>query len=159
MGNSSYLSEAWNWLDFIVVVTSLLENLPGMDGVRGLRTFRLFRPLRSMVKLPSMKLLIGTLMSSLSQLSGIMGLALFFFAIFSILGISLLDGKSHWRCYLTAKPDEDGIWELDPADNRLCNNESRKCTNSGSTCGSRYEMYDTDPQKFQSLGWSEKNLS
>ena len=67
MGNNTYLSEAWNWLDFIVVVTSLLENLPGMDGVRGLRTFRLFRPLRSLATMPSMKLLIGTLMSSLSS--------------------------------------------------------------------------------------------
>ena len=142
MGQNAYLSEAWNWLDFIVVVTSLLENLPGMDGVRGLRTFRLFRPLRSLATMPSMKLLIGTLMSSLSQLSGIMGLAFFFFAIFSILGISLLDGKTHWRCYLTPEPDVNGLWELDPEDNRLCGSQSRKCKNDSSTCGSRHEIFD-----------------
>jgi len=33
-----------------------------------------------------------------------MGLAFFFFAIFSILGISLLDGKTHWRCYEGHQP-------------------------------------------------------
>ena len=63
-GHNTYLSEPWNWLDFIVVVTSLLEQLPGMDGVSGLRTFRLFRPLRSLTTMPSMKLLVNTLISS-----------------------------------------------------------------------------------------------
>jgi len=115
-GKNTYLSEAWNWLDFTVVITSLLESLPGMDGVKVLRTFRLLRPLRSLATMPSMKVLIGTLISSISQLSGIMGLAFFFFAIFSILGISLLDGKTHWRCYMTPEPDSNGIWEYDKTD-------------------------------------------
>jgi len=66
MGKTTYLSEAWNWLDFTVVVTSLLESLPGMDGVKVLRTFRLLRPLRSLATMPSMKVLIGTLISSIS---------------------------------------------------------------------------------------------
>lgn len=47
----AYLSEAWNWLDFIVVVSSLLANLPFMSNFSGLRTFRLFRPLRSLQSL------------------------------------------------------------------------------------------------------------
>lgn len=66
MGSNTYLSEAWNWLDFIVVVSSLLEQLPGMGAVSGLRTFRLFRPLRSLTTMPSMQRLVGTLMASLS---------------------------------------------------------------------------------------------
>jgi hypothetical protein len=61
IGKNTYMSEAWNWLDFTVVVTSLLESLPGMDGVKVLRTFRLLRPLRSLATMPSMKVLIGTL--------------------------------------------------------------------------------------------------
>lgn len=30
LGNKSYLRDAWNWLDFTVVVTSLLNELPSM---------------------------------------------------------------------------------------------------------------------------------
>lgn len=30
LGNKSYMSDAWNWLDFTVVVTSLLNELPSM---------------------------------------------------------------------------------------------------------------------------------
>ena len=66
LGSNSYLSDAWNWLDFTVVVTSLLNELPSMKNMSGLRTFRLFRPLRSLTTMPSMKLLIGTLLSSVS---------------------------------------------------------------------------------------------
>ena len=66
LGRNSYLSDGWNWLDFIVVVTSLLENVPAMKNISGLRTFRLFRPLRSLTTMPSMKLLIGTLISSVT---------------------------------------------------------------------------------------------
>ena len=66
LNNYTYLRNPWNWLDFIVVVSSMLEQLPGMDGVSGLRTFRLFRPLRSLTTMPSMKMLIGTLIASVS---------------------------------------------------------------------------------------------
>lgn len=104
LGRNSYLSDSWNWLDFIVVVTSLLGEIPSMQNMSGLRTFRLFRPLRSLTTMPSMKLLIGTLLSSVSQLGGIMGLAMFFFLIFAILGVSLWDGKIHNRCYETSCP-------------------------------------------------------
>jgi len=110
MGSNSYLNDSWNWLDFIVVVTSLLQQLPDMKNMSGLRTFRLFRPLRSLNTMPSMKLLIGTLLSSVKQLGGIMGLAMFFFMIFAILGVSLWDGKGHFRCYLTDAPDILGNW-------------------------------------------------
>ena len=48
MENGCYLRDAWNWLDFLVVVTALLQVIPGMNNVSGLRTFRLFRPLRSL---------------------------------------------------------------------------------------------------------------
>lgn len=48
IGKKSYLSDAWNWIDFAVVISSLLTSLPSMKSVSGLRTFRLFRPLRSL---------------------------------------------------------------------------------------------------------------
>lgn len=66
LGSNSYMRDAWNWLDFFVVLSSLLTALPGIENVSGLRTFRLFRPLRSLSTLPSMRILVGTLLSSVS---------------------------------------------------------------------------------------------
>jgi len=94
-----YLRNAWNWLDFIVVITSILENIPGMSNISGLRTFRLFRPLRNLTTVPSMRTLVGTLLQSMTQLGGILSLAIFFFMIFAILGVNLWAGKIHYRCW------------------------------------------------------------
>lgn len=105
LGNKCYLYDSWNWLDFTVVVTSLLEELPSMENMSGLRTFRLFRPLKSLTNMPSMKLLIGTLFSSIAHLGGLFGLSIFIFIIFAILGVSLWNGRLHYRCYLTEEPE------------------------------------------------------
>jgi len=123
MGRKTYLSDAWNWLDFTVVVTSLLNELPSMQNMSGLRTFRLFRPLRSLTTMPSMKLLIGTLLSSVSHLGGILGLAMFFFMIFAILGVHLWNGRIHYRCYETQDPLPNGEFHLIKNDTKLCSSE------------------------------------
>lgn len=62
---SCYLRDPWNWIDFTVVVGSILSYLPGVYNVAVLRTFRLFRPLRSLKRLPSMKVLVQALMQSI----------------------------------------------------------------------------------------------
>ena len=64
LDEGSYLHDAWNWLDFIVVVSSLLTEIPQMKSVSSMRTFRLMRPLRTLTTMPSMKVLISTLLSS-----------------------------------------------------------------------------------------------
>lgn len=66
LDDGSYLRDAWNWLDFIVVVSSLLTEIPQMKSVSGMRTFRLMRPLRSLTTMPSMKILISTLLASVA---------------------------------------------------------------------------------------------
>ena len=51
----SYLRDTWNWLDFVVVVTGLIELSFGGDGaqsVRSLRVLRVLRPLKSIHALP-----------------------------------------------------------------------------------------------------------
>jgi|TARA_B110000285_G_scaffold233166_1_gene306141 hypothetical protein len=75
-----------------------------MKNMSGLRTFRLFRPLRSLTTMPSMRILIGTLLQSVVSLGGIMALALFFFMIYAILGVTTWNGKLHYRCYTTPWP-------------------------------------------------------
>lgn len=88
-GPNTYFKDAWNWLDFIVVVSSLLSSLPQVGNISALRTFRLIRPLKSLNQLPSMKLLVGTLLKSIRSLGEIMIFAFFFFLIFAVLGLSL----------------------------------------------------------------------
>jgi hypothetical protein len=115
LDDGSYLRDSWNWLDFIVVISSLLTAIPQMKSVSGMRTFRLMRPLRSLTTMPSMKILISTLLSSVAQLGGVAVLALFFFTIFAILGVSLWAGSIHRRCRLTQFP-VDGDWPVDEED-------------------------------------------
>lgn len=64
MSPGCYLRDAWNWIDFIVVLTSLVGIL-GNSNISGVRTFRIFRPLKSLSALPSMRILVTTLLQSL----------------------------------------------------------------------------------------------
>lgn len=105
-----YLREAWNWLDFIVVITGLLSALPSFQNVSVLRTFRLFRPLRSLSTFRSMRLLVNTLLTSIVQLGGILILAIFFFGIFAILGITLWEGVLYNRCRTDPVPPTPFSW-------------------------------------------------
>jgi hypothetical protein len=66
LDSGSYLRDAWNWLDFTVVVSSVLTEIPQMKSMSGMRTFRLMRPLRSLTTMPSMKILISTLLASVA---------------------------------------------------------------------------------------------
>ena len=98
-----------------------------------MRTLRLLRPLRSLSNMPSMKSLIETLLGSVSQLGGVMVLAIFFFLIFAILGVSLWSGTIYQRCYFTEKPVA-GEWFVDPTDASICSAE-RPCAENR-YCGS-----------------------
>ena len=112
------MSDPWNWIDFLVVISGLLTAVPQVENVSALRTFRLFRPLRSLSTLPNIRILIGTLLSSVAQLGGVLGLALFFFLIFAILGVNLFAGLEDYRCRETPYP-VNGDWIAYPGDTRL----------------------------------------
>lgn len=87
-----------------------------------------------------MKILLSTLFASISSLGGIIGLAMFCYIIFSILGISIWNGKTHYRCYVTEAPI-DGKWELLPEYPHLCSDDYYPCP-ADSFCGSRLEQID-----------------
>lgn len=116
-GESGYLADGWNWIDFVVVassftdlvMTNLLHKNGGGKALSALRAFRLLRPLKLLTSVPALRVLLATLIESVQSLGGIMGLALFFFTIFSILGVAIWSGKIHYRCYATPEP-VDGAW-------------------------------------------------
>lgn len=146
LDQGSYLRDPWNWLDFIVVVSSLLTEIPSMRSVSGMRTFRLLRPLRTLTTMPSMKILISTLIDSVAQLGGVLVLAVFFFIIFAILGVSLWKGSINMRCRLTEFP-MDGDWEVDEADPLLCSSQRQCAVNRW--CGSLAEANRTDDARYE----------
>jgi voltage-gated sodium channel type IX alpha len=119
LGENTYLNDKWNWIDFFVVISSLLSLLPQFDNYSVFRTFRLLRSLRSLNSMQNMKLLVATLLSSLTQLSEVLVFTLFFFLIFAIMGVSLWGGSIHYRCRETATP-VNGDWVAVSTDTELC---------------------------------------
>lgn len=134
-----YLRDAWNVLDFVVVLGSLLAYLPGVDNVSVLRTFRLFKPLRSLKKLPAMKELVVTLLESVYQLTNIFFLLEFATVLFAILGLQIWRGLSHFHCRTTEEPGADGIWAIVNNDYRVCGASYMCDSDAGQVCGTLYD--------------------
>jgi voltage-dependent calcium channel L type alpha-1D len=102
----TYLRDAWNNLDFIVVVTGFAELLPGgvLPNVSVIRTFRVLRPLKSVAGLDGVKMVLVAVTNSIPELMSIIVLLFFVFAIFGILGLQFFMGLTHSRCRLTPYP-------------------------------------------------------
>ena len=150
MEKGAYLRDPWNWLDFIVVVTSWLSVFPSMANVSFIRTFRLFRPLRSFTSFPAMKAIVTTLLSSIAKLGEITIVTFLFFYIFSILGLALWHGDIHYRWYKTPEPI-NGAWELVEGDNRLCG----KRTCEVGFCRSIIEQHNKHPDSISLDNYDE----
>lgn len=87
MHRNSYLRDAWNWLDFIVVCIGIFEMIPGIPKLKALRTMRVLRPLRSVNAFPKMRRLIGSLLASIPELANAVVFLFFVFILFGILGV------------------------------------------------------------------------
>jgi len=105
----TYLRDPWNILDFVVVISGLLERLNVGASIGFLRLFRLLRPLRSLNAVPQMKVLVNTVLSSVLKLGNVIVLGLFLFMVFGIVGISLMRGVFYHQCYETEKPELDTV--------------------------------------------------
>ena len=53
LNNYTYLRNAWNWLDFLVIFSGYLTSFIEMGNLAGLRTFRVLRALKTISILPS----------------------------------------------------------------------------------------------------------
>jgi hypothetical protein len=105
-GEGSYISEPWNRLDFIVVVTS------GVPGVSALRTFRVLRPLKSLNAVPELQKIVKGILRAGAGILDVGVVLLFVFTIFGIMGVNLFGtgGQMHRLCRATPFP----VNELDP---------------------------------------------
>jgi hypothetical protein len=103
----AYLRDKWNWLDFIVVLASVISvvvsYLPeaGQNTwVQFLRTLRVLRPLRTVKRIKGMRPLLDTLAKAVENLSRVLFLLGFYFVLFGMLGHELFVGVTHRRCYV-----------------------------------------------------------
>ena len=101
IGKHTYLDDAWNKLDFVVVVTGLLALDPSMGSVSSIRTFRVLRPLKSLSVVPGLQKLVVGMLKAVPELLNVVLLLFFIFIIFGILGVQLFAGQMNTRCRLT----------------------------------------------------------
>jgi len=105
VGRGTYLSNAWNILDFVVVVTGLLDATELIEGgVAFLRLFRLLRPLRTFSAIPPMKNMISTIINAMAALVYVLTLLIFVILLFGIIMSELFRGSLNSRCRLNNFP-------------------------------------------------------
>lgn len=101
---TTYLRSGWNKMDFILVLTSLVDLFVThivhtrshiLGVLKVLRAFRTLRPLRLISRAPGLKIVVETLLASLAPIGNLVVVAFVFFTIFGILGVQLFKGKFH----------------------------------------------------------------
>ncbi|KAM3865195.1 voltage-dependent T-type calcium channel subunit alpha-1H-like [Diretmus argenteus] len=102
IGQSGYLGDTWNRLDFFIVIVGMLEySLDGHNvSLSAIRTVRVLRPLRAINRVPSMRILVTLLLDTLPMLGNVLALCFFVFFIFGIVGVQLWAGLLRNRCFL-----------------------------------------------------------
>ena len=83
----SYLRDGWNFLDFVIVITGMLDLAANSVNLKSLRTLRVLRPLRSINTIPSMRRMVITLLKSLPELGNATIFLSFIIILFGILGL------------------------------------------------------------------------
>ena len=136
--SNAYMRNPWNWIDFIVVTTGLIELLPIVNqlNISGLRSLRVLRPLRSITAYPSMKKLIQSMINAIPSLFGVVVFMGFILMNFAILANSQFAGAYYSRCRLTPEAVGDE-WPYDPTNERLCSMDPSRgyqCP-AGQVCG------------------------
>ncbi|KAM4691947.1 sodium channel protein type 4 subunit alpha-like [Rhinophrynus dorsalis] len=105
-GFKVYFTNAWCWLDFLIVDVSLISltaNLLGyseLGPIKSLRTLRALRPLRALSRFEGMRVVVNALLGAIPSIMNVLLVCLIFWLIFSIMGVNLFAGK-YYRCINT----------------------------------------------------------
>lgn len=99
LGFVSYFTNAWCWLDFIIVSVSMINFTASLLGAgsieafKTLKTLRALRPLRAMAKMEGMRVVVNALVGSIPSITNVLLVCLIFWLIFAIMGVQLFSGK------------------------------------------------------------------
>ncbi|XP_074429511.1 sodium channel protein type 5 subunit alpha-like [Larus michahellis] len=101
-GLHSYFTNAWCWLDFIIVCVSILFNsslCSSGSALKSLRTLRALRPLRALSRFEGIKVVVNALLGAIPSILNVLLVCIVFWLLFNIVGVKLL-GKKFWQCKL-----------------------------------------------------------
>ncbi|XP_074552328.1 sodium channel protein type 4 subunit alpha B [Halichoeres trimaculatus] len=103
-GFKTYFTNAWCWLDFLIVDVSLISltaNILGysdLGAIKSLRTLRALRPLRALSRFEGMRVVVNALVGAIPSIFNVLLVCLIFWLIFSIMGVNLFAGK-FYHCF------------------------------------------------------------
>ncbi|XP_037004160.2 sodium channel protein type 10 subunit alpha isoform X3 [Artibeus jamaicensis] len=109
-GFKNYFTNAWCWLDFLIVnisLTSLIAKIleySDMASIKALRTLRALRPLRALSRFEGMRVVVDALVGAIPSIMNVLLVCLIFWLIFSIMGMNFFSG-TFWRCINTTNAD------------------------------------------------------
>lgn len=98
LGEGVYLKDSWNILDFIIVLSSILNWLldafstVSLTFLRGFRALRALRPLRMISKNEGMKTIVNSLLKAIPSLFNVALINILFLVVFGILGVQIFKG-------------------------------------------------------------------
>ncbi|XP_062270797.1 sodium channel, voltage-gated, type I like, alpha b isoform X12 [Scomber scombrus] len=119
-GFVKYFTNAWCWLDFLIVdvsLVSLVANALGyseLTAIKSLRTLRALRPLRALSRFEGMRVVVNALLGAIPSIMNVLLVCLIFWLIFSIMGVNLFAGK-YYYCVNTTT---DETLPIDRANNK-----------------------------------------
>ncbi|XP_068916800.1 sodium channel protein para-like isoform X1 [Tenebrio molitor] len=103
LGFQKYFTNAWCWLDFVIVMVSLINFVASLAGAGGIqafktmRTLRALRPLRAMSRMQGMRVVVNALVQAIPSIFNVLLVCLIFWLIFAIMGVQLFAGK-YFKC-------------------------------------------------------------
>uniref|UniRef100_A0A674JJI1 Sodium channel protein n=1 Tax=Terrapene triunguis TaxID=2587831 RepID=A0A674JJI1_9SAUR len=92
-GFKKYFTNAWCWLDFLIVDVSILLGNSKIGAMKSLRTLRALRPLRALSRFEGMRVVVNALIGAIPSIMNVLLVCLIFWLIFSIMGVNLFAGK------------------------------------------------------------------
>uniref|UniRef100_A0A8C3CPM9 Sodium channel protein n=1 Tax=Cairina moschata TaxID=8855 RepID=A0A8C3CPM9_CAIMO len=119
-GFKVYFTNAWCWLDFLIVdvsIVSLTANWLGyseLGAIKSLRTLRALRPLRALSRFEGMRVVVNALLGAIPSIMNVLLVCLIFWLIFSIMGVNLFAGK-YYRCVNTTSGE---LFEISVVNNK-----------------------------------------
>ncbi|XP_010215189.1 PREDICTED: sodium channel protein type 5 subunit alpha-like [Tinamus guttatus] len=106
-GFKKYFTNAWCWLDFLIVHISLINIIgSSLEYMKSLRTLRALRPLRALSRFEGMRVVVNALVGAIPSIMNVLLVCLIFWLIFSIMGVNLFAGKFGKCVNLTEEDSE-----------------------------------------------------
>eukprot|EP00698_Gefionella_okellyi_P012955 TRINITY_DN3519_c0_g1_i2.p1 TRINITY_DN3519_c0_g1~~TRINITY_DN3519_c0_g1_i2.p1 ORF type:complete len:880 (-),score=154.24 TRINITY_DN3519_c0_g1_i2:499-2925(-) len=93
----AYLRSGWNWLDFVALVCTIVDNCLPWYNLAPIRATRCLRPLRLVSKVRTMRVAALSLLRSLHAMFGLLCVLGVIWLVFAVIGVELFQG-TFYQC-------------------------------------------------------------